>query len=232
MVTTEVPEISPEQPSPINNNTKRVSIPFFVVILLLSLALAFLAYQNYQLKQQLASLNQSQISLPQPSPTSKPDPTAGWKKYQITHDSATGYPNYEIKLPTGWKQIEHSSNIQNSETFQDSNKEGSIQIDILENSSGSLNEFLIKFDNDNQTGWENQPSRKVINTRLTKLGTFNVVEREENWLAAGFTAKVVYFPTKNFVFSVAVYPYNAGGSPLTEALDYFDQIISTFKFTK
>lgn len=156
--------------------------------------------------------------------------TANWKTYQITNDPATGYPDYEIKLPLGWKQIEHSSNFQGSETFQDSRKEGSIRIDILKNSSKSLTGFLAELDKENQTGWEGQPSRQILKTQTTKRGTYDVVEREESWLAAGFTAKVVYIPTNNFVFSIAVFPYNAGGSPLTEALNSFDQILSTFKF--
>jgi len=96
-------------------NRNPLVIIFSLLALVLLASTAFLYYQNQQLKSILASY---QILIT-PSPAATPDVTANWKTYTITPDPATGYASYNIKLPAQWKQIEHSSSSQSTETFQD-----------------------------------------------------------------------------------------------------------------
>lgn len=103
MEPTEVSKTPPERPLPVASPRKPAVSPILIAIItLLSLSLAFLTYQNYQLKQQLTSLNQSQVSLPQPTPTvstptATPDPTAGWK----TYDNAN--IRFSLRYPPDWQ---------------------------------------------------------------------------------------------------------------------------------
>jgi len=68
------------QPSPEVNISKpnnKLVVGAVVLILLLLTSTGLLAYQNFQLQKQIASLQ----STPSPSPSPTPDPTANWKTY-------------------------------------------------------------------------------------------------------------------------------------------------------
>lgn len=49
----------------------------------------------------------------------KTDETGNWKTYTITTEPILNLADYQIKLPPTWVQIAHSSNFQDTETFQD-----------------------------------------------------------------------------------------------------------------
>ena len=84
------------------------------IFVLLSLAaVAFLYYQNQQLKSMLATY-QTQVS---PTPTAIPDPTANWETY------TNAQYNYGLKHPTTWKEIIDPKNEGREFTLKSSNNE-------------------------------------------------------------------------------------------------------------
>ena len=74
-------------------------------------------------KQQWVTKNSVQTTIITPSISPTPSEalnlTAGWKSYTISTEPSLGYADYTVKVPATWKQIEHSSNFQDTETFQD-----------------------------------------------------------------------------------------------------------------
>jgi hypothetical protein len=96
--------------------------------------LLIFGFGGYYLGKQSSDKNLiSESSLtPTLSPTSSQisDKTADWTSYDITTEPSLGYVDYTIKMPPSWKRIEHSSNFQDTETFQDAYSQFTYQLII------------------------------------------------------------------------------------------------------
>ncbi len=84
--TTTTPATEPPVTPPIPGKPNKLLIVLIVLSLLLLGTTGYLAYQNYQLRQQLAQVqtqpSPSPTSVPTSSPSPTPDPTADWETYR------------------------------------------------------------------------------------------------------------------------------------------------------
>lgn len=147
---------------------------------------------------------------------------ADWKTYTIMPDESLGYASYQIKVPQTWKQIEHSSNFQNKETFQDGQNMYQLVIGEQKNYNDQtgkpftdLKEFT-GFPYDLPTlNVDGQQASKV----LPRAGSETIYEV----LFFSRDAKIIY----NLTLET---PRN--GSKAQEGEVLFNQILSTFRFTE
>ena len=158
---------------------------------------------------------------PTKSATSSAVP-ATWKTYSISTDTALGLADYQIKLPPTWVRIEHSSNFQNIETFQDklTNSMYKLTIDQEKNinpDTGKAYTSLREF-----AGLSYNVQSLIVSGRTAA----QVLPR------AGFETdnKVLFFSKDNkLTFSIELdTPLDA--SKVKEGETLFTQILSTFKF--
>lgn len=147
---------------------------------------------------------------PSPTPT---DETANWKTYTITPEPATGYSAYKVNVPGAWKQIEHSSNVQRAETFQDPEQTFVLTIEQEKNTFDTLQDVAgVSYPLPTLTVAGAQALRL-----LPRAGSEHV-------------NKVDFFTKdKKFVVFVTL-ETPRDGSRLAEGNVLFDQILSTFTF--
>jgi hypothetical protein len=99
-------------------------MPIIILIAMLSFATSgYLVWRNQQLMNRLSqntqSLNNLTVStIPTAIPTDT-GATVNFTAYAITPDPALRYMSYSVKVPSSWHRIEHSSNFQDTEIFQD-----------------------------------------------------------------------------------------------------------------
>ncbi|MCL5411727.1 MAG: hypothetical protein M1150_03235 [Patescibacteria group bacterium] len=153
---------------------------------------------------------------------SQTDSTANWKTYKITSDSSLGYESYQIKLPSTWKQVEHSSNFHGTEVFQDEQSVYKLSIreqknynDQTKKPYASLKELGgSSYDRDTL----NVGSQQAVKV-LPRAGA-------ENTYGVSFFSK-----DEELVYSIAL-DTPVDGSKVREGETVFNQILSTFQFTK
>jgi hypothetical protein len=110
-----------------NNQPPRYLFIFLIIFAVVSLLIAgFMVLLNQKLVAQISDLGNQQLTSVKPVKLTGSNSTSGsqvdisgWKTYKITPDQSLGFENYNLSLPASWKQIEHSSNFQDTETFQD-----------------------------------------------------------------------------------------------------------------
>lgn len=178
-----------------------------------------------------ATKSQSQSSIvpsqiPQGTPTLSPvqviDETVNWKTYAITPDSSLGYESYRLKLPVGWKQIEHSSNFQGTETFQDGQNVYKLVIEEKKNYN-------------DQTGKPFTSLKELVGfpydiTTLTVDGQQAL--RPLPRAGSEYIYKVLFFSRDVTLFYSITLETPRDGSKIQEGEALFNQILSTFKFAK
>lgn len=193
----------------------------FAVLLATFLFISFiLLLQNWILSERVKNI--SRLLTPSPTPSKALDPTSGWQTYT---NSQYGY---EIKLPANWKHVEHSSNFDYLTEFQSSSDLSSIRIHVHTDSVGkNLSDFLKEVDRISKTAYEGKPSVKVIRTTVKILNGVEVIEREEELIAAGVTSIVTYIPTSKYIYSVSTSGANYKES---EVYKYYILVLSTLKF--
>jgi len=150
--------------------------------------------------------------------------TANWKTYT---NSTYGY---QIDFQSDWTQLAGSPEESNVLNFRKNDYE--IGLTLIPTSNSTIQEHLKQSDKEAQTAWEGTPILKVISTKLTKINNYNVIQREEEWLAAAFSKPVIntYFLNKNHIYSITLkYIGNNPNSTIKE-LDTYQQILSTLKF--
>lgn len=188
------------------------------IVFLTFIISAFFAGMKYQGVIDLIKSQQANLVTTKPSPT--PDPTASWKTYAITPDSSLGYASYQIKLPADWKQIEHSSNFQSIETFQDTQ---------------NIYKLVIK----EQKNFNNQTAKPFVNLRevtgLSYDAPITVDEQQGTQFLPRAGSEYIYkalFFSKDtkLVYSITL-ETPGDGSKINEGKVLFNQILSTFKFT-
>lgn len=157
-----------------------------------------------------------------PTPSQTSDKTADWTSYEITTEPSLGYVDYAVKIPSSWKRIEHSSNFQDTETFQD-----------------VFGQFTYKLVIHQEKNYNSQTGK--ANTTLKELTGFpyNVPEMIVDGQQAARVLpragsesiyKVLFFSKDaKLVFSIEL-ETPQDGSKLEEGGELFNQILSTFKF--
>lgn len=181
-----------------------------VLALIFGVLLGVGGYAGYQ---EFASIKPStQQEVPEPSPTSA-DETAGWKTYTITPEPATGYSAYNVTVPAAWNQIEHSSNFQSAEKFQDPEGTFVLTIEQEKNTFDTLQDVAgVSYPLTTLTVAEAQALRL-----LPRAGS-------EHMNKVGFFTK-----DKKFVVFVTL-ETPRDGSKITEGNALFEEILSTFAF--
>lgn len=171
-------------------------------------------------------------NIEEPKPTTTPTPTpipvqSNWKTYYGT--DVNGNKLYSINYPGDWKEIEHSSNFYNTQSFQ--TQTGTFSIEHENKNNTTLEKYLSDKDKSQESGFEGYPSLEILSSKKVKVGVFQAIKREEKLAAAGLYKTVAYLETPQYiiVFS-ADPPYSTQDLYNTEANKYFDQILSTFKF--
>ncbi|MDO8657270.1 MAG: hypothetical protein Q7K55_00915 [Candidatus Levybacteria bacterium] len=162
------------------------------------------------------------------SPTPTIDETANpdqigvnWKTYTITPDSSLGYADYQIRLPITWEQIEHSSNFQGKETFQDRQNVYKLIIEEQKNYNDQTKKPFESFRTLTELSYD-VPILTVDGQQAAKVLPRAGSEHIYQVLFFSKDAKLVYSITLET-------PSN--GSKIQEGEVLFDQILSTFKLT-
>lgn len=105
-----------------------------------------------------------------------------------------------------------------------------LKYQVVNDSSPTITEYLIKADAVSQTAYEGYPSIKILETKKTVINGLNCIQRKEELLAAGFTQIKTYFKKGQNIVSLAIIP--GPGIDITPTqTDTYSQILSTFKFT-
>lgn len=147
---------------------------------------------------------------------------SGWKTYTITPDSSLGYESYQIKLPIKWKQIEHSSNFQNMETFLDEQNIYKLTVEEQKNYNDQTKKPFADFRE--LTGLSYDVMTLMVDGQkaarpLPRAGSEYIYET----LFFSKDTKLVY----NITLETP-----KDGSKIQEGEALFNQILSTFKFTQ
>ncbi len=168
-------------------------------------------YPNSSPKDSISSINDS----------ANPDLKADWKIYNITPDSASGYESYQVKLPASWKQVEHSSNFQGTESFIDGQNIYKLTIEEQKNYNqqtgkpfADLKE-LIGLPYDITTlSVDGQPAPRP----LPRAGSESIY-------------KVLFFSKDSKLTYSITLETPKDGSKILEGEEVFNQILAIFKFT-
>lgn len=216
---------APNLPSEPPTNSRTTFLTFFGIVALLAIGFGGVLLGKYLYAPKTSPAAPGVTPTPRGDAqiaTLIPDVTANWTTYSITPDPSLGYASYVIKLPASWKQIEHSSNFQDTETFQDD----------LTNSTYKLIIHQEKNYN-NQTGKPYATLREA--TGLSYDVTTLVVDKQQAVRVlprAGSESdfKLIFFSRDNkLIFSIEL-DTPRDGSKITEGEVLFNQILSTFKF--
>lgn len=166
-----------------------------------------------------------------PGPTNYPDyetkpidtdETANWKTYTIIPDSSLGYGSYQIKLPIIWKQVEHSSNFQSTEKFQDGQHVYQLVIEEQKNYNSQTGQPFVNLKE--LAGLPYDVTTLIVDGQQA-IRSLPRAGSEYIYKALFFSrdAKLVYNITLESP---------RDGSKIQEGEALFNQIISTFKFTE
>ncbi len=216
-VSPEIPDSSPQIPK----DSHWITILAMALFVLLSLAaVAFLYYQNQQLKTMLASYQAS------PTPSATPDVTANWKTY------TSAKANYSLKYPDSWPvvQIPVSAgcetcieNIHFSPSYNPQSADSDLAIVLVFKDSRikTLDDYkniIIKGDS------------SIVNVLDTVVGTEKAVSYK---LSGGIPPLPIieYIVVKNnFYYVIRLVDSKETNKNLTQNQTTFDQILSTFRF--
>jgi len=184
---------------------------------------SYFGYQNWQLKQQISQIQPTpQPKANQPLAGTPEDPTTNWKTINISADPSFGLMEYQIKIPATWEQISHSSNFQNTETFQNNPTTITYQLIIdqeknLNSQTGKPYSSLREF-----TGLNYDVSTKTVAGQTAALVQPRAGS-ETNYMVLFFS------PYGKQTVSIKL-DTPRDGSKIDEGRQLFDQILSTFKF--
>lgn len=143
--------------------------------------------------------------------------TSGWKTYFET--------GYQIKVPNEWTQPV-SSGESTSWSAPDSSQ---LQIRTEPAYGRTIAQYLEDSDRQSQSSWEGQPSKKIDSSKTVSVDSHTGIQRQEEWLAAGFTTTVTYLPMGTNVLIIAALP-SSNPPQQAEVLKIYSTIIASLKF--
>jgi hypothetical protein len=207
------------------NNTKQKSFLFIsltILVLILLGTTGFFAYQNYQLKQQIAEkmalldvksgkIDQMEIA----DPTSTADPTADWKIY--TNDKY----GFTFKYPNDWEYQENYSKTQNTIDYLQITLAKSEYFNPIPKGNPLIMLSLIETTDQNKLSiYQNTEIVKTI-----VIGEITAEERKH--MTPTVDSKYVTFINNDISYEIESQMHTQS----IEHQEVFDQILSTFKFT-
>ncbi len=162
-----------------------------------------------------------------PTPSSTPsqisDQTANWTGYDITTEPLLGYVDYTVKVPSSWKRIEHSSNFQDTETFQNAYDQFTYKLVIHQEKNYNSQTGKAYTTLKELTGFPYDVDTLLVDGQqaarvLPRAGSESIY-------------KALFFSKDTkLVFSIEL-ETPRDGSKIKEGEELFSQILSTFKFT-
>lgn len=208
----------PNQPQAPPEEKKLPKLPITILsfLLLISFGISgFLAYQNYQLKQQIAKIQPAQTPITE-TPPLDPDPTANWNTYTSTTLGFT------FKYPTEYKPPEERENYLSLISPLKSNRgkgyelqNGELKIEIV-TEPAKTNDSPTRCWDDNTSGG------KILNqSKVDVSGTDTTII---DWEGYG-TGQFICVIHNEHRYLINKYPLE------TTRQNEFYQILSTFKFT-
>jgi hypothetical protein len=217
-------------------NSPIATISVAIFILLALGAVAFLYYQNQQLKNMLANYQSQPAN--SPTPTATADPTANWKTYTDPSN------RFGVKYPSDWVRSKNATNKNKytqvvdlaktlDSTFYGPDQVHALWIKLVDNPTNQSLEQIIKSGTlDKNYGTlstiyntgANIPPKFTTST----VNGYQIYQPDDNWPSAfGIKTAFIKNPINNSYAWINIEPYDSGKQELT---NIFDQILSTFKF--
>jgi len=153
-----------------------------------------------------------------PSPT--PINTSTWNTYNQKQNG------FEFKYPASWE----NSDSRDSNNYFKTDANNTVGFNVDTDTSVTIADYLQKVDKLSKTAFEGQPSIQVQSTLKTLINGLNCIQRQEYLIAAGLTQINTYFKKGSVVVSVSLRP--SPGNTISEDRLLYNQLLSTFKFTK
>ncbi len=160
-----------------------------------------------------------------PSPTTSVnlDETADWKTYKNDEYG------FEFGYPVLWEIINYPSNAYGIGFVLQASDYSGLKIITFKIKQQTLKQYLEAGDKVNQTAYEGSPSKTILSTKEITVANFPAIQREESWLAAGFTTIVTYLKKDDIVYSFQLQVNSSGIFTASDQITY-NKILSTFKF--
>lgn len=216
------PALSPDAQQPANKIPRNLKLPYLIIILLVFITVVIILLVSTAKK----LFNSPQTPGPSPTisfPTPLPvNPTASFTEYK---NEKLGFA---LKIPGEW-QVDDSTDTSLVRIMAPD--QSLLEIYADENGEDNLDAYLKAYDTVNETAWEGQPSKKVLESQDTFVGKYTARLRLENWLAAGFETAVVYAEAENRIFVFTVIP-TGGNFRASEVYKNLETILPTFDLLK
>jgi hypothetical protein len=198
------------QPGQTPKDNHWVSILAMAIFVIFSLGVvAFLYYQNQQLKNMLANYQTPIVS---PTPTATTDPMANWKTY------TDGKTNFNFKYPPEWTyKLGETNTTTGLVTFDTKLASGNKNTNYI---------FGVTLETEsNLSQWSKSPTQ----TTTLESQTINGITYEKYVVADMYYSLDYILKQNGKIFRFLVYPYDANQYP-AGLKNNVDQILSTFKF--
>ena len=168
--------------------------------------------------------------VPAPSPISPPTPTPEVPPSNLQSLTSPIY-NFSVQVPDNWTRVETSSNFPYLFQFRASD-ESTFEVLVRDLPTGqTLEQYLSEQDEISQTAFEGQPSKKIISSQPITINGVEGVEREEEFLAAGLTGRVIYIVSTTNIYSLSFIPGPANNVLESEVYKSKQTIIDGFFLT-
>ncbi len=201
--------------------------PNYLNIILISLAFVLFIVSVFYLGRQSVKTIPNPITvLPQTTaiPTSVTDPIQNWKTYTDSKNI------FSFDYPSSWNANKEALLETGNYVYISSPNQSIFLIDITEDNSKTISEYLSKKDKQNSTEYEGTSSIAVISTKKTVIAGLNCIQRQENYNAAGFSVFSTYFKNGNNIYVLTLQPKE--GVINSNDINIYQEILSTFKFTE
>lgn len=145
-----------------------------------------------------------------------------WKPVQVVTEPTLGMADYTVMVPASWEQIAHSSNFQDTETFEDTPPNFSYQLVIHEerNLNPITGQPFATIRDATQLPYD------VPHVTVSGQDAAKVMPRA----GSETSYRVVFFsPDRKWIISVQL-DTPRDGSKLTEGETIFNRILTEFKF--